>query len=118
MTEDSEPLTFNTADEWREWLSMNHNKVKEAWVILQNAGSPAHGLRYTEALDEALAYCWIDGLMHSFGKGRVVQRYTPRRPGSHWSELNKERVARLTLAGRMADAGLAAVEAAKRSGKW
>ncbi len=112
------PMLFKDAAEWRAWLGANHNVAKEAWVILQKANSSSPGLRYDEALNEALAYGWIDGMMRSLDDEKIMQRYTPRRRGSNWSEPNKARVARLTSAGIMAEPGLAAVESAKKSGKW
>jgi uncharacterized protein YdeI (YjbR/CyaY-like superfamily) len=76
------------------------------------------GLRYQEALDEALCFGWIDGQIHAVDAEKFRQRWTPRRKGSIWSLVNREKVKRLTADGRMTDAGLAAVRAAKRSGTW
>jgi uncharacterized protein YdeI (YjbR/CyaY-like superfamily) len=76
------------------------------------------GLRYREALDEALCFGWIDGQIRTVDKDRFRQRWTPRRPGSTWSRVNKARVKRLTAEGRMTKAGLAAVAAAKKTGRW
>jgi uncharacterized protein YdeI (YjbR/CyaY-like superfamily) len=115
---DIEPLLFADAAAWRAWLSENHDKTREAWVVHFKAKSPRVGLRYQDALEEAIAFGWIDGIMRSVDKDRVIQRYSPRRRGSNWSESNKARVSKLVSAGRMTDAGLEAVEAAKSSGKW
>jgi uncharacterized protein YdeI (YjbR/CyaY-like superfamily) len=76
------------------------------------------GLRYQEALDEALCFGWIDGQIKAVDGQRFRQRWTPRRPGSIWSRVNRGKVKRLTDEDRMTEAGLAAVEAAKRTGKW
>jgi len=86
------PLAFKDAAEWRAWLASNHNVAKEAWVIHQKAKSLSPGLCYDEALNEALAYGWIDGMMRSLDKEQITQRYTPRRKGSNWSKPNKSRV--------------------------
>ena len=112
------PLLFTDSAAWRAWLAENHDKVKEAWVIHQKARSETPGLRYDAALVEALAFGWIDGMMRSLDKNRIMQRYTPRRSGSNWSEANKTRVLKLISSGKIAGPGLAAVEAAKKSGKW
>jgi uncharacterized protein YdeI (YjbR/CyaY-like superfamily) len=76
------------------------------------------GLRYPDALDEALCFGWIDGKVKAVDRDRFKQRWTPRRPGSVWSLVNRNKVLRLIADGRMARPGLAAVEAAKKSGAW
>ena len=81
-------------------------------------GAERKGLRYPEALDEALCYGWIDGQLKAVDEDRYRQRWTPRRKGSNWSEVNKRKVRRLTADGRMAEPGLARVRAAKRDGRW
>jgi len=113
----SKPLDFRSAGEWRRWLRRNHAKSRGEWVYMYKKGASA-GLRYVEALDEALCFGWIDGQIKTVDRDRFRQRWTPRRPGSIWSQLNRDRVKRLTADGRMASAGLAAVRAAKRCGKW
>lgn len=112
------PLEFADAATWRAWLAENHYTTPEAWVIHYKKKSGLSGLRYAEALEEALAFGWIDGMMRSIDGDRIMQRYTPRRPASNWSESNKDRVAKLIREGRMAASGLAAVERAKAKGKW
>jgi len=76
------------------------------------------GLRYRDALDEALCFGWIDGQIHAVDGEKFRQRWTPRRKGSVWSQANKDRVKRLVAEGRMCAAGLAEVRQARRSGKW
>jgi len=76
------------------------------------------GLRYRDALDEALCFGWIDGQIHAVDQNRFRQCWTPRRKNSTWSEVNKAKVRRLTAEGRMAAPGRAAVQAAKRDGRW
>jgi len=113
----SKPLDFKDAAEWRRWLRRNHAKSQGEWVYMYKKGARA-GLRYLDALDEALCFGWIDGQIWAVDEDRFRQRWTPRRPGSVWSQLNKTRVKRLVADGRMAEPGLAAVRAAKRCGKW
>ena len=117
QTNPTEPLDFRSAREWRKWLRRNHAKSQGEWVHMYKKGARA-GLRYLEALDEALCFGWIDGQIHAVDEEKFRQRWTPRRKGSVWSQLNKTRVKRLIADGRMAGAGLAAVRAAKRSGRW
>ena len=118
MSDALEPLLFRNATEWGAWLAANHDSAKEAWVIHQKAKSAGPGLRYADALNEALAYGWIIGIMRSKDKDSIIQSYTPRRPGSNWSESNKARMEKLISQGKITKAGLAAVEVAKKSGKW
>jgi uncharacterized protein YdeI (YjbR/CyaY-like superfamily) len=76
------------------------------------------GLRYPDALDEALCFGWIDGQVKAVDENRYRQRWTPRRAGSVWSLVNKNKAKRLIAEGRMAAAGLAAIKEARRNGKW
>jgi len=113
----TEPLDFRNAAEWRRWLRRNHAKSQGEWVYMYKKAAKS-GLRYQEALDEALCFGWIDGQIHAVDEEKYRQRWTPRRKGSIWSLVNRQKVKRLTAEGRMTDAGLAAVRAAKRSSKW
>ena len=113
----SEPLDFKSAAEWRKWLVKNHARSQGEWVHMYKKAAKA-GLRYQEALDEALCFGWIDGQIHAVDEQKFRQRWTPRRPGSVWSQANKNRVKRLTAEGSMAPAGLAAVKEARETGRW
>ena len=113
----TEPLDFVNAMEWRKWLRRNHAKSQGEWVYMYKKVAKT-GLRYPEALDEALCFGWIDGQIHAVDRERFRQRWTPRRKGSVWSQVNKTRVKRLIAEGRTAKAGLAAVGDAKKTGKW
>jgi len=110
-------LDFRTAAEWRTWLRRNHAKSQGEWVYMYKKGARA-GLRYQDALDEALCFGWIDGQIHAVDAEKFRQRWTPRRKGSVWSQANKDRAERLTAQGRMCGAGLAEVTAAQKTGKW
>ena len=114
---ESEPLDFRNTTEWRKWLRCNHAKSQGEWVYMYKKAARA-GLRYHDALDEALCYVWIDGQIHAVDEEKFRQRWTPRRPGSAWSQANKTKVKRLIAEGRMTGAGLAAVKEARRTGKW
>ncbi len=115
---ESEPLDFRSAAQWRRWLEHNHDRSDGEWVYMYKQGAKRQGLRYPEALDEALCFGWIDGQLRAVDEGRYRQRWTPRRPRSRWSEVNKRHVRRLTATGRMREPGLAQVRAAKRDGRW
>ncbi len=111
-------LTFSTREEWRAWLRRNHARETEAWLVLFKKGYSAGSLSYEEAVEEALCYGWIDGLLRRLDERRYALRYSPRKPNSVWAENNKRRVERLIRAGRMKAAGMVMVRAAKASGEW
>jgi uncharacterized protein YdeI (YjbR/CyaY-like superfamily) len=119
MTSTSEPkiLDFRSRGEWRRWLVRNHAKSRGEWVYMYKKCARS-GLRYPEALDEALCFGWIDGQIKAVDHDRFKQRWTPRRPGSIWSQSNKARAKRLIADGRMCEAGLASVRIARKTGKW
>jgi len=114
----SEGLEFGDRAGWRRWLEENHSAVDGAWVIIQKKGSRREGLRYEEAVDEAVCFGWIDGGMKSLDGERFRLWFSPRRRGSVWSLLNRERAERMIGTGLMAEAGLRAVEEAKENGMW
>ena len=114
----SEWLDFKDRAEWRRWLEQNHPVEHGAWIIVYKKVSRREGLRYEEAVDEAVCFGWIDGGMRSLEGGRFRLWFSPRRGGSIWSLSNRERAERLMEAGLMAEAGLRAVEDAKASGMW
>jgi uncharacterized protein YdeI (YjbR/CyaY-like superfamily) len=111
-------LFFRNRSEWREWLRSHHARETEVWVAHLKKGSQRKGLLYSEGVEEALCYGWIDGLTRSLDADFFLQRYTPRKPESVWSENNKARVERLIRARRMTRAGMRHVETAKADGRW
>jgi uncharacterized protein YdeI (YjbR/CyaY-like superfamily) len=113
-----EPLDFRSAAEWRRWLKKNHDRSEGEWLYMYKKGAKRTGLRYPEALEEALCFGWIDGRLKAVDQDRYRQRWTPRRRNSNWSEVNKRKVSQLIADRRMAEPGLASVEAAKRDGRW
>jgi uncharacterized protein YdeI (YjbR/CyaY-like superfamily) len=104
--------------EWRAWLEAHHADATSLWLALYKKGSGKAGLTYEEAVEEALCFGWIDGLVHALDKEKYTIRFTPRSPTSVWSENNKRRVEKLFREGRMAEPGLRLVEAARASGQW
>jgi uncharacterized protein YdeI (YjbR/CyaY-like superfamily) len=103
----TETLRVTHRDEWRAWLAEHHATKREIWLITADRRSDAPTVPYLAAVEEALCFGWIDGIAKKLDADRTVQRYTPRRPKSNWTELNKERARRLIAAGRMTDAGRA-----------
>lgn len=110
--------TFRDAADWREWLTGHHATESAVWIVLTKKGGTDTELDYAGALDEALCFGWIDGRVRSRGAGSFVQRYTPRTSVSAWSARNARYIERLTDAGKMTPAGVAAVDAAKADGRW
>ena len=111
-------LTFADRRQWRSWLRANHLHAGEAWLALPKRGHLGRLVTYEQAVEEALCYGWIDGLLHRLDETRYLLRFTPRRAGSIWSKNNKQRVARLIRQKRMTAWGMAKVQEAKRSGQW
>ena len=106
------------AAEWRAWLDAHHETEPEAWLVYWKKGAGRESIAWAEAVEVALCFGWIDGLVRTIDAERYMQRFTPRRPKSKWSKVNKETALRLISAGEMRPMGLAAVEAAKACGEW
>ena len=102
----TETLYVTNRDEWRKWLSENYATKKELWLISYSKDSGKPSILYLHAVEEALCFGWIDGIAKKIDSKRLAQRFTPRRPKSNWTELNKERAKRLIQNGKMTDAGL------------
>jgi uncharacterized protein YdeI (YjbR/CyaY-like superfamily) len=113
------PQFFRTPAEFRAWLEKHHATDPEMWVGYYKKSSGKGGVVYREALDEALCFGWIDGLVKSIDGERYMQRYTPRKSTSHWSNVNVRRFEELDAEGRVHPAGRAAFErkTADRTGK-
>jgi uncharacterized protein YdeI (YjbR/CyaY-like superfamily) len=104
--------TFSAASprEWRAWLQKNHASEKEVWLVYFKKHSGKSSITYHESLEDALCFGWIDSLIQRIDDDSYARKFTPRQPGSPWSELNKHLVARLVKSGRMAEAGMARVD--------
>jgi uncharacterized protein YdeI (YjbR/CyaY-like superfamily) len=103
---------------WRRWLEQNHASVAGVWLKLAKKGSPTPTVSYGEAVEEALCYGWIDGQVRAHDAHFYLQRFTPRRPRSKWSQINREKAERLMAEGRIRPSGLAQIEAARADGRW
>jgi uncharacterized protein YdeI (YjbR/CyaY-like superfamily) len=104
----SEPIWFDGPEGWRAWLEAHHDTATEVWVGMYKKRSPRHTMTWSQAVDEALCFGWIDGVMHRVDDERHAQRFTPRKPTSNWSAVNIAKVAALRAEGRMRPAGEAA----------
>jgi uncharacterized protein YdeI (YjbR/CyaY-like superfamily) len=102
---------------WARWLGANHARSAGVWLKLAKKGSPKPTLTQGEAIDEAVCFGWIDGQLARHDEHFFLQRFTPRRPRSRWSAVNRERARRLIAEGRMKPAGLAQYQSAEADGR-
>ena len=110
--------SFRTEAAFQSWLRKNHARETEVWLRIYKKNSAVPSITPAEALDVVLCWGWIDGIRKSFDEASFLQRYTPRRAKSIWSQINRDHVARLTAAGRMTPQGQKQVDAAKADGRW
>ena len=98
-----ETLYVSTGEEWRSWLQGHRERSSEIWLVSYRKAVGRPSLPYDVAVKEALCFGWIDSIRKSLDKDRYAQRFTPRRPGSGYSQTNLERLARLMEAGRVSE---------------
>jgi uncharacterized protein YdeI (YjbR/CyaY-like superfamily) len=106
-----------TAD-WRAWLARNCRSEKEIWLVIYHASSGTPGVRYHEAIEQALCYGWIDSHARKRDTDSCYLRFTPRNPRSLWSRVNRQRAAKMTELGLMTEHGQALIERARANGTW
>jgi len=109
---------FRTAAAFEGWLRRHHARAPEIWLRIYKKDSGVPTVTAAQALEVVLCWGWIDGLRKRYDEQSFLQRYTPRRPKSLWSQVNRDHVARLTAAGRMTPHGQRQVDAAKADGRW
>jgi uncharacterized protein YdeI (YjbR/CyaY-like superfamily) len=95
---------------WRSWLAKHHDKEKEIWLVYMKKNSGKQRIPYNDAVEEALCYGWIDSILKPIDENCYAQRFSPRRPGSQLSAMNKERIRRLIGLKKMTPAGTAAIK--------
>lgn len=110
--------SFPTEAAFEAWLAANHARETELWLKIHKKSSGVPTVTYALALDVALCWGWIDGLRKALDECSFLQRFTPRRARSVWSQINRDHVARLTTAGRMTPHGQRHIDAAKADGRW
>lgn len=111
-------VLLQDAQEWSAWLEASHATSSGVWLRIAKKGASLATVSYAEALEVALMYGWIDGQKKSFDDASWLQKFTPRGARSIWSKVNREKAEALIASGRMNPAGLAAVEQARRNGRW
>ena len=109
---------FRTEAAFEAWMRTHHARETELWIRVYKKHSGVPSITTAQALDVALCWGWIDGLRKSLDEESFLQRYSPRRPKSAWSQINRDHIARLTASGRMTPFGQQQVDAAKADGRW
>ena len=110
--------SFRNAEAFEKWLSKNHARETELWLKIHKKDSGLPSVTHAQALEVALCWGWIDAIRKSFDAQSFLQRFTPRKAKSIWSQVNRDHIARLTAAGRMTPHGQKHVDAAKADGRW
>jgi uncharacterized protein YdeI (YjbR/CyaY-like superfamily) len=116
--DDAPILPFAAREAWAAWLDEHHATEDAVWLKFAKKASGVPTVTYDEALEVALCYGWIDGIVRRFDDDFYVQRWTPRRKRSKWSQINRDKAVALIERGEMKPAGLAEVERAKADGRW
>ncbi len=111
-------LYFKNRNEWRKWLENNYRNTKEVWLIHYKKPSNKKSISHIEAVEEALCFGWIDSKLKKIDEERFILRYSPRKPKSVWSKINKEKAEELIASGKMTQAGLDKIKDAKKQGLW
>ena len=118
MSSTVQEIEAANAAEFRSWLEANHETASAVWLIFWKKESGHSCITWSDAVDQALCFGWVDSKVQSPDEKRYRQSLSVRKPGSTWSKINKDKIASLTEAGLMAPMGLAAVERAKDDGSW
>lgn len=113
-----EPQYFKNQKQWRKWLEKNASKEKEIWLLHYKKHTGKPGVSYQEALEEAICFGWIDGILRRIDGKKHMIRYSPRRKKSVWSLRNKKIAEELIKQGKMTLAGFSTIKEAKKSGMW
>ncbi|ASS48479.1 MAG: hypothetical protein A3D31_08040 [Candidatus Fluviicola riflensis] len=115
-----EPETFYPANqqEWRAWLQENHVQKQSVWLIMYKKQSGVPTISWSEAVDEALCFGWIDSTKRPIDEQRSMQYFSKRKAVSTWSKINKAKIEQLIAEGLMTQAGLDIIETAKQNGSW
>jgi len=110
--------SFRSEAAFEKWLGANHAKETELWLRIYKKASGTPSVTNAQAIDVALCWGWIDGVRKALDEVSFLQRFSPRKPKSIWSQINRDNIARLTAAGRMTPHGQRQVDAAKADGRW
>ncbi|GHJ37299.1 YdeI family protein [Streptomyces sp. TS71-3] len=118
MAQNMEIVVFESAEAFEAWLGENHAVSPGIWLKLRKKSPGIVALDYPQALDVALCYGWIDGQKARFDDQWWLQRFSPRKPNSRWSKINRDKVGALTEQGRMRPPGQAEIDRARADGRW
>ena len=118
MENEIESICPDSRQAWREWLEANHESKQAVWLIYYKKKSNLPTVLYSDAVDEALCFGWIDSKAKPIDEEKYMQFFTKRKPKSIWSRINKEKIERLTKEGLMTKAGFEIIEIAKQNGSW
>lgn len=111
-------LSFASRQAWEAWLDEHHESSDGIWLKFAKKASGIETVSHAQALEEALRHGWIDGQAAKFDDDHWLQRFTPRRPASRWSRINRDKATQLIERGAMTPAGMRQVELAKEDGRW
>jgi uncharacterized protein YdeI (YjbR/CyaY-like superfamily) len=103
---------------WRQWLKKNHVSKQAVWLVQYKKKANVPTITWSEAVDEALCFGWIDSIRKTLDDERFLQFFCKRKPNSTWSKINKEKIVRLVEEGLMMKAGYESIEIAKQNGSW
>jgi uncharacterized protein YdeI (YjbR/CyaY-like superfamily) len=104
--------------DWRKWLEINHQSAQYIWLVYYKSSTKVASLSWSEAVDEALCFGWIDSTKKTIDEERYMQYFSRRKPHSNWSKINKEKVIILAQNNLITKAGFNAIEIAKQNGSW
>jgi uncharacterized protein YdeI (YjbR/CyaY-like superfamily) len=110
-------LDVQTVDKWRRWLQKHHDSESEVWLVFHKRHTGRTSIAYLDALDEALCFGWVDSLIKRLDDDRFARKFTPRRPDSGWSDINRRRYARLKAEKRLTPAGMKRAPTDRRYGE-
>ncbi len=108
----------NDKQSWRDWLELNHNKKEAVWLIFYKKKSPNYNLSWSESVDEALCFGWIDSVKKTIDNEKYKQYFSRRKAKSNWSKVNKDKVKTFIEQGLMRDEGYKSIKIAKENGSW
>ena len=104
--------------DWRQWLKENHRSKQSVWLVYFKSSTKVASVSWSEAVDEALCFGWIDSTKKTIDKERYMQYFSRRKPNSTWSKINKEKIAKLIQNNLLTKAGFDSIETAKQNGTW
>ena len=115
---DVEDYCPNDKQDWRKWLELNHKKKEAVWLIFYKKKSPNYNISWSESVDEALCFGWIDSTKRTIDNEKYKQYFSKRKAKSNWSKINKDKVKTLIAQGLMEEEGYKSIEIAKENGSW